>query len=73
MMICYTDGLTEAANASREQFGDKRVRQTVQRNGSRNVEEICEALLAEVAKFVGTTELEDDQTLVVARNMSGTA
>jgi serine phosphatase RsbU (regulator of sigma subunit) len=73
MLICYTDGLIEAANPGGDQFGDKRVRQTVQRNASRNVEEICEALLAEVGRFVGTAELEDDQTLVVARNLTSAA
>lgn len=73
MLICYTDGLTEAANGTGDQFGDRRVRQTVQRNAGRNVEEICEALLAEVGRFVGSATLEDDQTLVVARNLSGSS
>jgi sigma-B regulation protein RsbU (phosphoserine phosphatase) len=68
LLICYTDGLIEAANATGDQFGDKRVRQTVQRSYSRNVEEICEMLLGEVSRFVGSAELEDDQTLVVARH-----
>ena len=53
----------------------KRLRQTVQRNYNRNVEEICELLLGEVSRFVGSAELEDDQTLVIARHTaaSGTA
>jgi serine phosphatase RsbU (regulator of sigma subunit) len=68
LLICYTDGLIEAANPNGDQFGDKRVRQTVQKNQGRNVEEICEALLGEVARFVVTDVLEDDQTLVVARH-----
>ena len=57
------------ANAAGDPFGDKRVRQTVQRSHNRNVEEICEILLGEVSRFVGSAELEDDQTLVVARNL----
>jgi len=67
LLILYTDGLIEAANPNGDQFGDKRVRQTVQKNFGRNVEEICEAILGEVSRFVGNSELEDDQTLVVAR------
>ena len=65
LLICYTDGLIEAANATGDQFGDRRVRQTVQRSYTRNVEEICELLLGEVSRFVGSAELEDDQTLVI--------
>jgi serine phosphatase RsbU (regulator of sigma subunit) len=67
LLICYTDGLIEAANPNGDQFGDKRVRQTVQKHTSHNVEEICEALFVEVARYVGKEELEDDLTLVVAR------
>lgn len=68
MLICYTDGLIEATNANGDQFGDKRVRQTVQKHQSHNVEEICEVLFREVARFVGREELDDDLTLVVARH-----
>ena len=71
LLICYTDGLIEAPNATGDQFGDRRVRQTVQRCYTRNVEEICENLLGEVSRFVGSAELEDDQTLVVARHAAG--
>ena len=69
LLICYTDGLIEAQNTAGEAFGDKRVRQTVQRCHARNVEEICELLLGEVSRFVGNSKLDDDQTLVVARNL----
>ncbi|MCS6913869.1 MAG: PP2C family protein-serine/threonine phosphatase [Myxococcales bacterium] len=68
LLICYTDGLIEAVNEAGEPFGDKRVRQVVQRCHGRNVEEICETILAEVSRFVGSAGLDDDQTLVVARN-----
>lgn len=70
ILICYTDGLIEAQNGNGDQFGDKRVRQTVQRGSNRNVEEICEMLIGEVSRFVGSASLEDDQTLVVARHGS---
>ncbi|HMU40899.1 MAG TPA: PP2C family protein-serine/threonine phosphatase [Pseudomonadota bacterium] len=70
ILICYTDGLIEAVNSNSDPFGDKRVRQTVQRSSNRNVEEICEMLIGEVSRFVGSAELEDDQTLVVARHGS---
>jgi serine phosphatase RsbU (regulator of sigma subunit) len=70
LLICYTDGLIEAQNPNGDQFGDKRVRQTVQKHSTHKVEEICEALFVEVARFVGKEELDDDLTLVVARRQS---
>lgn len=73
MLIFYTDGLTEAANANGEQFGDKRVRQTVQKHQTHNVQEICEALFNEMVRFVGKVEMDDDITLVVARHTSTSA
>jgi sigma-B regulation protein RsbU (phosphoserine phosphatase) len=68
VMILYTDGLTEAENPNREQFGDKRVRQTVQKHQNYNVQEICEALFNEMVRHVGKVEMDDDITLVVARH-----
>lgn len=68
MMLCYTDGLTEAENPNREQFGDKRVRQTVQKHQNYNVQEMCETLFNEMVRFVGKVELDDDITLLVARH-----
>lgn len=72
VLICFTDGLIEAANAQGDQFGDKRVRQAVQRIHNRDADEISRNLLGEMARFVGTDELEDDLTLVVARHGSAT-
>ncbi|MFO0577856.1 MAG: PP2C family protein-serine/threonine phosphatase [Polyangia bacterium] len=72
VLICFTDGLIEAQNTQGDQFGDKRVRQTVQRVANRDVDEISRSLLGEHSRFVGTDELEDDLTLVVARHGSAT-
>lgn len=72
VLVCFTDGLIEAANAQGDQFGDKRVRQTVQRVHNRDADEISRSLLAEHTRFIGTDELEDDLTLVVARHGSAT-
>jgi serine phosphatase RsbU (regulator of sigma subunit) len=74
VLILYTDGLTEGKNPEGEQFGDKRVRQTVQKNANYNVQEIAEALFTEMIKFVGIDEgvgnvgQDDDITVVVARH-----
>jgi hypothetical protein len=44
----------------------------VQRVANRDVDEISRSLLGEHSRFVGTDELEDDLTLVVARHGSAT-
>ena len=65
MLFLYTDGLTEAMNVRREQFGLKRVQETVVENDS------CEALVTHVTKavhdFAEGAEQSDDLTLLAIR------
>lgn len=64
-LFLYTDGLTEAMNERREQFGMKRVLETLVEKES------CEALVTHVTKtvqdFAGEAEQSDDLTLLAIR------
>jgi serine phosphatase RsbU (regulator of sigma subunit) len=70
-LICYTDGLIEAQNATAISSATSESVTPSSAARNRNVEEICEMLIGEVSRFVGSAELEDDQTLVVARHAAG--
>ena len=65
MLFLYTDGLTEAMNGRREQFGLKRVWETLVEKDN------CEALVAHVTKavhdFAEGAEQSDDLTLLAIR------
>lgn len=66
-IVFYTDGLTEAENQQRDQFGEERLAELVRANGSRPAHEILQALLAEEENFVGEMPNHDDLTVVVVR------
>jgi serine phosphatase RsbU (regulator of sigma subunit) len=63
LLVLYTDGITEAANASREVFGIDRVCATVDRVHAEAPTAIRDELLKEVSGWL--KDQQDDMTLVV--------
>ena len=66
VLVIYTDGATEANDADGNEFGEERLRQTVQDNLQNSPGEILTAIQNAVQKF-SFGEQFDDLTLVVAR------
>ncbi|MFH0772140.1 MAG: CHASE2 domain-containing protein [Candidatus Omnitrophota bacterium] len=64
-IILYTDGVTEARNANKEEFGEKRLVQAVVNNRDLPVNRILEEIKAHLAKFVGAAPQYDDCTIIV--------
>ena len=62
----YTDGVTEATNAQEELYGDNRLL-TLLNNTSADAEGICQAVKADVDRFVGDAEQFDDITMLCLR------
>ena len=67
LLVLYTDGITEARNASRRQFDIHGLSAAVQELADRPVEEVCEGILRRARAWMGGEEQYDDMTLVVAR------
>jgi phosphoserine phosphatase RsbU/P len=67
LFIFYTDGLTEAMNAQRAQFGEERLSTVVEQLASSSASEIVEGIYAEIKSFVGRTKQHDDMTIVVIK------
>ena len=65
MLFLYTDGLTEAMNVERKQFGLERVMMTLE-SGDRS-QEIVERMKQEVETFCRGAEQSDDLTLFAIR------
>ncbi|HZT33297.1 MAG TPA: fused response regulator/phosphatase [Bryobacteraceae bacterium] len=63
-LVLFTDGVTEAENASGECFGEARLVECLRANADRDAEGLREALLAAVTQFCGG-RFSDDATLVV--------
>ena len=65
-LVLYTDGLTEAENASGEPFGDSRLEKASSELRSRPAEEASRALLGAVRAWVPpSVPQQDDITLLV--------
>ena len=66
LLVVFSDGIIEAANAGDEEFGEERILAAVERNWAKSPAEIRDAILSAVKGFLGTGLPHDDQTLMVA-------
>jgi sigma-B regulation protein RsbU (phosphoserine phosphatase) len=68
-IFLYTDGLTEAENASQEQFGEDRTTEVIaaQTKQSASPQALIDAMTNAVHEFVGDTEQSDDLTMLAIR------
>ena len=69
MLFLYTDGLTEAMNLERKQFGQHRVMDTLESGKGKNYgsQEMVELMKQEVKKFCIGAEQSDDLTMLAIR------
>lgn len=66
LLVLYSDGVTEAASQSGEEFGEQRLAVIVEAHSDRPLIEIQRHILDGVRNWSGK-ELEDDLTLLIAR------
>jgi sigma-B regulation protein RsbU (phosphoserine phosphatase) len=66
-LILFTDGLTEATNATGQLFGEEKIIQLLREHDQKPAERIAEAVLEELAEFTGSTPQSDDLTIIVLR------
>jgi serine phosphatase RsbU (regulator of sigma subunit) len=67
LLVIYSDGVTEAANAESEEFGVERLVRTVWAYRDRSAGEIVEAVNRALAEYTGAAPQSDDITMIVAR------
>ncbi len=71
ILVCYTDGVTEAMNAEGEEFGLDRLRQVFQNNLLGDSHSLTQAILEAVSVFAGETAQSDDITCLALRHIGG--
>ena len=64
-VLCYTDGVTDAAARTQRTSGGQRVAKFHRDRHEIGAEDLCQGLLSEVAVQPGQRSLEDDQTVLV--------
>lgn len=67
VVVLYTDGISEAFNINKAQYGLERLWQVVVENRQRSVQEIREAVIDDVRQYIGVQRVFDDITLVVMK------
>jgi sigma-B regulation protein RsbU (phosphoserine phosphatase) len=64
-LVLYTDGITEIKNEAEKEFGEKRLVSVLKRNYGKSPTEMKNEILKAVKDFSGTTEFDDDITLII--------
>ena len=67
VVLQYTDGITEAMNEEREEFGDDRLKDVIRQYAHLNVKEFLAALDQEIRTFTKGFTQSDDITAVVIK------
>lgn len=73
LIAIYSDGVSEAANAADEEFGERRLAALVAAGRQRPAAAVVEAITAAVSAWTGGAPAADDVTIVVARMDTGSA
>lgn len=69
LLICYTDGVTEAMNSDLEGFGLDRLQEVIATCAERSAKEVLESIVAAVDNHAGQMDQFDDFTLFVVKRL----
>jgi sigma-B regulation protein RsbU (phosphoserine phosphatase) len=67
LLICFTDGVTEAMNADLEEFGLGRLQEAIAVCADGSASEVLESIVSAVENFTGQADQFDDFTLFVVK------
>ncbi len=68
-LVLYTDGLTDAAKANRERFGEERLRAVLEAHRGAAAEALVGAVVETITRFQGDAPAADDLALLVIRRV----
>ncbi len=68
-VLLYTDGITEARNINKKQYGLERLCRVLTRNWQLSANEIKEAVMRDVREHIGCQKVFDDITLLVLKRL----
>jgi sigma-B regulation protein RsbU (phosphoserine phosphatase) len=71
LLIIYSDGITEAQNATGEEYSEQRLADLAAARRAETVENIRQDIFDEIDRWTGQADRGDDQTLVILKVKSG--
>ncbi len=69
ILVAYTDGIIEPENAYGEMFGEERLQDLLMKHAGEDSLELIDRTMEAVAQWTGSSELQDDMTMLVARRI----
>lgn len=66
-LLLYTDGVTEAQNSDKEEFGIERLEEVLREHGQLHARELYRKIIESVKAFVGRASQRDDITLLIVQ------
>ena len=70
VLVLYTDGVTEAVNSRKEQYGEGRLMRVLRDQTGNTAEQIMAAVQKSVTEFMGASPQFDDMTMMIAKRIS---
>ena len=67
VLVFYSDGVVEMRNDAGDEFGLKRLAETVRSACEKTPEDIVKAVSAALAEFIGRVRPQDDRTMIVVK------
>ena len=67
VMVLYTDGITEAKSDKGEEYGNERLLAIIETVPDSSVREIQDTLIADLHRFSGTNQINDDYTTMIVK------
>jgi predicted ATPase/serine phosphatase RsbU (regulator of sigma subunit)/tRNA A-37 threonylcarbamoyl transferase component Bud32 len=67
VVVLYTDGITEAENENKEEYGIERLTQVIEANWQASVSELRQAIVNDMQAFISPEKPDDDITLLVLK------
>jgi phosphoserine phosphatase RsbU/P len=69
ILVAYTDGMVEPENVYGEMFGEERFKDILLRHACEDSSEIIARAMESVVQWTGSSELQDDMTMLIARRL----
>ncbi len=66
-VVLYTDGIPEAYNMQKKQYGIEKLCEVISHNWHNSAEQVKQAIIDDVKQFIGEQKVFDDITLVVLK------
>ena len=63
----YSDGVSEARNKKKEEFGIEALQKLMQENRGMNAQELLDKVISRLNQFMGKAEQHDDITLLIVK------